>query len=46
MISKIDKGNLGKTRQKINKEVNQREWWEAMKSMVKSKGTIKFKSVS
>ena len=45
MINKMNKGNLGKTGEKISKEVNQREK-EAMKSMVKSKGTIEFKSVS
>ena len=44
MINKMNKGNLGKIR-RINKGVNHRDW-EAMKSMVKSKGTIKFKSVS
>ena len=37
MINKINKGNLRKLGKQINQEVNQRDW-EAMKSMVKSKG--------
>ena len=40
MINKITRGTLGKLGTQINQRVNQWDW-ELMKSMVKSRGTVK-----